>query len=132
MKLPKPLLQLGAIVSSAVLIGAFVCYRAGAFNSITETATPAVDSGTTPKFETVVIDPAAPGTDPSFFYSSKSIAPVIVPPSQTAPVPQPSAPPAPTTAPIMPGSKSFQPFGLLKGVTPNPSMPNDLPSPGSR
>jgi len=120
MKLPKPLLQLGAIVSSAVLIGAFVCYRAGAFNALTETSSPLVDADSSPTIEindpnspkegNVAVDPAAVRVDPSFLAGSKSLAPLIVPSSQTSSAQQPPPPSAPLSQAIMYSSKSAPVF----------------------
>jgi len=139
MKLPKPVLQLGAIVSSAVLIGAFVCYRAGAFNGLTETNMPLVDAGSSPtiesnepdspKEEKVAVDPAAARVDPSFLAGSKSLSPLIVPPSQTSSAQQPPPPTTPLSQAIMYSSKSAPIFIPPQGSIVPPPATATKPAP---
>ena len=89
MKKSRCLLKLAAVVSSLLLVGVFVSYRAGAFDGRTRTSETPPDSGRNTAFEenidsaeilTIPFDsePLKKG-DRAFMYSSKSIAPLIEP-----------------------------------------------------
>jgi hypothetical protein len=96
-KQPHALLKLAAVVSSVLLVGGFVSYRAGAFTGLMETGEQPAEPASSPdpeknlmggsKSKTISFEPPAaqqppPGTgprSPTIMSGSKSIAPVIVP-----------------------------------------------------
>jgi hypothetical protein len=91
MKKRMVLLKLAAVASSLLLVAGLVSYRAGAFNWLLESRTPAADLAT----DDAILDPATwetlkkniEKTDPTFMYSSKSIAPLIVRPKKSSKAP---------------------------------------------
>jgi hypothetical protein len=138
-----------AVGSSALLIAGFVSYRAGAFDGLIRSSTPAVEPVEQPTPE-VVSDEARPDvvvTDATMFSSSKSIilapasppgqSPAVLPGSKSSGVftpkqdvavrPAPPAGPPPTppsqTPPIIGGSKSLAPL-----IPPAPPKPNSPPA----
>jgi hypothetical protein len=92
---------LTAIVSSVLLVGAFVCYRAGAFDRLAGTGSPSADSE------------SSPTPDQSIFYSSK--AGKILSSPGPAPVDQ-----ALVDQALMAGSKSYQIIDISKAPTAQP------------
>lgn len=134
-----------AVGCSALLIAGFVSYRAGAFDGLLRSNTPAVEPVEQPTPE--VVSDAQPNvvlTDPTMFSSSKSIilapastgaqSPAVLPgskssgvftPKQDVPVrpTPPAAPPTPPaqTPPIIGGSKSLAP--LIPPAPPKPISP---------
>jgi hypothetical protein len=137
MKQPNVLLKLAAVVSSLLLVGGFVSYRAGAFNWLLGTSARPEEAAS----EQPPPDTAQPAQ--TIMYSSKwgvFVAPSPPStPSEQAPAPS-QQPAAGTTQPapaIMSGSKSFLDAGyrltlelseLLDAPPPAPSQP-PLPSP---
>jgi hypothetical protein len=137
-----------AVGSSAILIAGFVSYRAGAFDGLIRSNTPAVEpvEQRTPE---VVSDDARPDvvvTDATMFSSSKSIilAPASSPgksaalpgskstavftpdldvPVRPAPPAAPPATPPSQAPPIIGGSKSLAPL-----IPPAPQKPNSPPA----
>jgi hypothetical protein len=108
---PKSLLKMATVASSVLLLGAFVSYRAGAFNRLVETSAPPADSGTRPSAEEKLSD-GAPQPDPTIMSSSKSMI-IHVPPSFNTRVAKPpdtaqQSPPKTTERErtLMPGSKA--------------------------
>ncbi len=84
MKKPNALLKLAAVVSSVLLVGGLVSYRAGAFNWPMETNSPPADSESSPT-------PEEP--DPTFISGSKLPYYVIKPNRHSASPPSASQPP---------------------------------------
>ena len=112
MKQPNSLVKLAAVVSSVLLVSAFICYRAGAFHWLMAAPAPAA-SGNNP-------------ADPNdiMFSGSKSMEPLFVIPTADVPAAPPSsAQPAPT---ILPGSKRgeiFTPADTPGAQPPSPASP---------
>jgi hypothetical protein len=89
MKKSRFLLKLAAVVSSLLLVGVFVSYRAGAFDWLIRTSDTPPDLGSNTAVEASISSDedqnnsfdAAPlkKGDRAFMYSSKSIAPLIEP-----------------------------------------------------
>jgi hypothetical protein len=130
----QPLIKIGVVVSSVLLAGGAIAYRAGAFDRF-------LGSGTTQPAPTILpsskeaplVNPATPGSpDPQssivtpqeleMMSSSKSI--ILTRPTQ------PAAQPAPT---ILPGSKAaIAPVIGLPPTDPKvilPTTPNEPPAP---
>lgn len=139
MKPPRSILQVAAVVSSALLVAGFVSYRAGAFDwhsRSPEDPAPA-DPGPTVFPSTKRAEIARPtdaptGTapaDPAVLSGSKS-AMVLIPPSSgsqaaDAPPPAPAPAPAPKGPPaFIGGSKSIAPLIPPKA----PPAPSPTPS----
>jgi hypothetical protein len=107
MERAKPYLKGAAVLSTVALMGAFVAYRAGAFQLDLQTDAPPAP------------EVAAPAGAPS-------AAPSEVPPLPVIPSVAPaddSKPPA-----IMPGSKSLGPLGVVR-TDPQPNTVSPLPVP---
>lgn len=128
MKAPKLCLKLAALVSSVLLGGSWVAYRAGAF-SPRPTTTGAPHTADLVSIDEVIPVTQVPTTgDAALFYSSKSLAPAIAPslpaPSSSQPAigSQQSATPIPQQTPtLLPGSKSmFIPTPIQQGNAPPP------------
>ena len=133
MKPAKLLLKIGVVCSSILLAGGLIAYRAGAFTWIKGTSTPPGAAASNPTGEDPDKAELLPVTvDPTMFYSSKSISPVISPATPGSPAAQPvptPQPPPPAPQPkqtILPGSKSYFPGEILKGVTPAGDLQPDL------
>jgi hypothetical protein len=135
-KQPNPFFKLVALATSILLVGGFVCYRAGAFNRFLAADAPPADPASWPILEPNSVSTATEsgtaagephnGLSPEqqiLFYTSKSGT--IVPPSAIADSPPATAEPAPT---LMPGSKSLGP--IITGLTPatHPSSPAQPPA----
>ena len=89
MKKPNSLLKLAAVVSSVLLAGGFVSYRAGAFDHFLESSAPPADSESSPT--------RAGGneaTESTIMHGSKSpvYRYVVKPNTQSAQPPSPSQP----------------------------------------
>src|SRR5262245_54612535 len=93
-----PLFRVAAVLSSVLLVGGFVGYRAGAFSWLTETSAPSVDPASKPPDST-----GQPNSQAPILYGTKSA--VIVDPNLV------NEKPATTQAPpvIMSGSKAMMP-----------------------
>lgn len=110
------LLRAAVVASSVVLVGSFVCYRAGAFQWVKEKLAPELVVRPAPAEEPVTVE-----MPPGFFSGSKSGGIFI--PTATVPVepaPQQTAP-APT---IIGGSKS-----AIFPLFPVPTPPGEGPDP---
>jgi hypothetical protein len=138
MKQPNALLKLAAVVSSLVLFGGFVSYRAGAFNSLLGPGENAADSGSSAtgdepyKLELTTSDPLTfegrlGRTSDALMSSSKSIIlfneqprpnTPSAPPATTPQQPPPDAAQRPPT--IMSSSKSAAVFVPAQSITATP------------
>jgi hypothetical protein len=117
--LSNTLLKVTAVVSSVLLAGVFVSYRAGAFDGLLETSERPTDSGHSQTFQ------------PKLSYSSG--AEKIDRDAALFQQPPPAATRRPPT--IMPGPKSFVPTDHLSGLTQAGTLTPDLGlpiSPGPR
>jgi hypothetical protein len=139
------LLKVTAVVSSLLLGGAFICYRAGAFDSRTEPPAPPAEISNSPPSQQILLDSSKSGRifrDPgqaqqpasgtpqppiTIMSGSKSLEPSTIIPPANRPAP-PANSPTPLT--IMAGSKSFiiAPPPKPQGAQP----PAPAPSPGPR
>jgi hypothetical protein len=138
MKRPHVLLQVAAIVSSVLLAGGLISYRAGAFNRFIAPSAPPADSGSNPAAEETPPEDAAQ-PDLAIMSSSKSgtitftgkLSGTFSPapsqkteaPQQPAPDPEPAKPPT-----IMYGSKAPYNLGfdfnnLNQPLLPAPTSP---------
>jgi hypothetical protein len=77
MKQPNSLVKLTAVVSSVLLAGGFVCYRAGAFDWLRETNKQPVDAGSKRTPESQPTDDSK--LDPSTMGGWKSLTPLVAP-----------------------------------------------------
>jgi Wiskott-Aldrich syndrome protein len=124
MKDPSTLLKVTAVVSSLLLGGAFICYRAGAFDSRTGPPAQPAEISNSPHPQQILLDSSKSGRifrDPgeaqqpatatpqppiTIMSGSKSLEPSIIIPASNRPAPPPPAnPPAPPA--IMGGTKSL-------------------------
>jgi hypothetical protein len=116
MERPNALLKVMALISSVLLLGAFVSFRAGAFNWLTRPGGRPIDSD-----ECVTSDESQ--SDDSLLSGSKS---GYLPPSERsgphAQRPRTSAPSAQEDSTLLPGSKSFSPMSFLKGYNSSPAF----------
>ncbi len=135
MEQSKPYLKVASVVSAVLLVGAFVSYRAGAFERFTKPESQPAVAAPTP-------DPEAPPvlsveqSPQTFMYSSKS-APAFTPEAPAHPAgspptylggskyivvaPTPADPPKPNPPPFLGGSKSKTIF--------SPDQPKPVPPP---
>jgi hypothetical protein len=138
MKQPNAFLKAAVLLSSVLLLSAFVCYRAGAFDRFLRNSAPPADSAVDALPQENVSDGStSEGTDGdrTIMYSSKSIiirdttrihTRVVPNTAQPEPPAQPD-PPAPkaTERSMLPGPKSF---GPIIGLPPSPNR-SSKPSP---
>jgi hypothetical protein len=103
MQRSNTLVKMTTIVSSVFLLGAFVSYRAGAFNWLMKPSSPAAVPMSVPPVETNKADATTP-TPPTIMYSTKS-APVFDH-SKTPQLFPETPPPTASKSTIMPGPKS--------------------------
>jgi hypothetical protein len=111
-KQPNVFFKLGALGTSVLLVGGFVCYRAGAFNRFLAADAPPADPASNPALDPTLVSTATAGGTAAgepqnistiehiLFYTSKSGT--IIPP--------PAVPTSPSAIPdqgptLMPGSK---------------------------
>ncbi len=113
MKSPNSLLKVATVVSSVLLVGGFVSYRAGAFDWLTGTGARPANSESSPALDPSLLSgsksdlifrepansqqpPPAAQPAPAIMSGSKSLAPAIFPPAQPDPpnaqAPSPSQP----------------------------------------
>jgi hypothetical protein len=145
-KQSKPLLEVAVVLSSVLLVGAFVCYRAGAFNRFlasTQASAQPADSENNSTLEEAlfgssksdrILRPPASQTpagttqqDPAIMYSSKSMILSGPPSAGTKSAPPPAAGTTPAAPTILPGSKS-SPLVPLPGPPPPEKKPTQPPS----
>src|SRR6266851_2381014 len=145
MKQPNAFLKAAVLLSSVLLLSAFVCYRAGAFDRFLKNSAPPADSAVDALPQgNLSDDSTSEGTDGdrTIMYSSKSIivrdstrihtrfAPNTAQAQPVAP-PEPPAPrPTERERTIFPGSKSgtLLPPSITAPATPPPS-PNQSSKP---
>ena len=97
-KRTHPLLRVAAVVSSVVLVGGFVGYRAGAFSWLAETSAGPIDPQSKPTTDTTQVAPGMlPGSKTNMFLD----------PLQIPPEPPQKIPPEPLQT-LMSSSKSGQ------------------------
>jgi hypothetical protein len=109
-KRTRLLLRIAAVVSSVLLAGGFVCYRAGAFDRLIRT------SANTASSSRQLLEPDGKGDNEQ---QSANVRSIPVAPSLDAQA----------QATLMSGSKSFSPSKIIAGLTPAPAMVNDLDIP---
>jgi hypothetical protein len=125
-------LKVAAIISSVLLVSAFVCYRAGAFNWLVEASTPA------PEAATSVVPPSPSTTEaaPALMPGSKSAKIIIPHDATTLPSPPVVSVPAPTEKPkssepapvLLPSSKVMAPL-IITPPSKAQSAPPAVPTP---
>jgi hypothetical protein len=135
MNKPNAFLKAAVLLSSVLLLSAFVCYRAGAFDRFLKNSAPPTDSAVDalPQ-ENLSDDSTTEGTDAdrTMMSSSKSIIVKgtdrihtrVVPNTAQAQPPASPAPPAPkaTERSMLPGPKSFGPI-IVPPTTNAPAAP---------
>jgi hypothetical protein len=148
MKQPNAFLKAAVLLSSVLLLSAFVCYRAGAFDRFLKNSAPPADAaGDALPQENLSDDSTSEGTDGdrTIISSSKSIIirdstrihARFAPNTAQAQPPAPPAPPAPKATErgewiILPGSKSqpiFLPPSITNAPATSPPSPNQSTKP---